>query len=184
MSARPVAGPVPEPRTDADRACSARLGRSPAAQADARFAVVLNCIDGRAQGPLTDWVRRSYGVDHVDTVTEPGVDAVLAHGDEEAVSGLLDKVCVSRLAHHAGAVVVAGHHDCAAHPVDAEQHRADVARAVQRLRAALPGIEVVGAYVDESWTVQPLAGAPALPPRRWYDLRGPVARAANRLRPL
>ena len=136
--------------------CAARLGRRPAPAGPERFAVVLNCIDGRTQQPLLDWVREELDVAHVDVVTEPGVDGVLAHGDDRALQDLLDKVCVSRLAHGAVALVVAGHHDCAANPGDAEAHAADVSRAVEAVSAALPELPVRGVYVDRTWSVVPV----------------------------
>lgn len=145
------AAPVPP------RDCAARLGRGPAGANEHAFAVLLNCIDGRAQQPAAEWVRNTLGVTHVDVVTEPGVDAVVAHGDKASVEALLDKVCVSRLAHGAGELVIAGHHDCAANPGDADMHAKDIASAVDRLQAALPEIAVRGIYVDETWAARPPA---------------------------
>jgi hypothetical protein len=139
--------------------CAARLGRAPSPAGPERFAVVLNCIDGRTQQPLLDWVRRELDVRHVDVVTEPGVDGVLARGDDTALQGLLDKVCVSRLAHGAVALVVAGHHDCAANPGDADAHAADLTRAAAAIRQALPELPVRAVYVDHTWDVTPLASS-------------------------
>lgn len=42
-----------------------------------RFATAINCIDGRAQMPVNEWVRKNLGADYVDTVTEPGVDKAI-----------------------------------------------------------------------------------------------------------
>lgn len=149
-------------RSDA-RDCAARLGRGPSPVGMERFAVLLNCIDGRTQQPLLDWVRRELDVSYVDVVTEPGVDAVLARGDDATVQVLLDKVCVSRLAHGAVALVVAGHHDCAANPGDAASHAADLTRATTALRQALPELPVRAVYVDSTWSVTPHSTAAAEP---------------------
>ena len=132
--------------------CAARLGRGPS-PAGERFAVVLNCIDGRTQQALIEWVQRELDVTHVDVVTEPGVDRVLARGEAATVQALLDKVCVSRLAHGAVAVIVAGHHDCAANPGDAEHHLGDVTGGVATMRPLLPEMPVHGVYVDDTWQV-------------------------------
>jgi hypothetical protein len=152
------------PQTPGARDCAARLGRGPSPVGTERFAVLLSCIDGRTQQPLLNWVRRELGVSHVDVVTEPGIDAVLARGDDHAVQALLDKVCVSRLAHGAIALVVAGHHDCAANPGDAASHAADLARATTGLRQALPELPVRAVYVDSTWNVAELRQTPAGPP--------------------
>jgi hypothetical protein len=140
----------------AARDCAARLSRGPSPAGAERFAVLLNCIDGRTQQPLLDWVRRELDVSHVDVVTEPGVDGILARGDDTMVPALLDKVCVSRLAHGAVALVVAGHHDCAANPGDAASHLRDLDRAVEVVGTALPELPVRSVYVDHTWTVTPL----------------------------
>lgn len=136
--------------------CAARLGRAPSPPHPERFAVLLNCIDGRTQQPLLDWARRELDVTYVDVVTEPGVDGVLARGDDATVQALLDKVCVSRVAHGAVALVIAGHHDCAANPGDTAWHFSDVARAADVVGRALPELPVRAVYVDETWTVSPL----------------------------
>jgi len=41
-------------------------------------AVCLNCIDGRAQLPVIHWAQQQLKVDHVDMITEPGIDGLLA----------------------------------------------------------------------------------------------------------
>ncbi|HEX6967686.1 MAG TPA: carbonic anhydrase, partial [Micromonosporaceae bacterium] len=57
-----------------------------------RFATVLTCIDGRIQRPLDEWVRQRLDVEYVDTITEPGPDAVVAGGGEQQLAALLRKV--------------------------------------------------------------------------------------------
>lgn len=154
MAVPPADGVAPAParlpRRDGD--CARRLGRQPADGVEGGFAVVLNCIDGRVQRSLADWVRKQYGVDYADAVTEPGIDVVLALGDATAREALLDKVCISRLAHLACYLVVAGHHDCAANPVPRSVHEEHIRTAVGHLRTALPGFHVDGVFLDETWT--------------------------------
>lgn len=152
----PVSGRPLPPLQDGE--CARRLGRQPTDAAAGVFAVVLNCIDGRAQQPLLDWVRARYDVDFADVITEPGIDALLAVGSSAAQEAVLDKVCVSRLAHLSCHLVVAGHHDCAASPVDRAVHEQHLRTCVQRLRAALPRFDVTAVYLDETWTPCPVVG--------------------------
>lgn len=114
----------------------------------ATFAAALSCIDGRVQEPLAGWVRERCGVRSVDVVTQPGMDAVLARGAPAEVDALLANAAVSRRAHGAATLVVVGHADCAGNPVGDDQHVKDVAAAVRRVQAALPGFTVLGAFVD------------------------------------
>jgi orotidine-5'-phosphate decarboxylase len=114
---------------------------------DATFATAIACIDGRVHEPLVRWMRRRFGVDHVDLVTEPGADLVCAHGPADGLAALVDRVAVSARAHASRVLVITGHEDCAAHPVDEAAHRADIARAVARLRAEVGDLAVVGVWV-------------------------------------
>lgn len=117
------------------------------------FAVALTCIDGRAQEPLVAWVRQLFGVRYVDVVTEPGIDVVLARGPQGELDALLAKAVVSRQAHGAATLAVAGHADCAGKPVTDDRHLEDVAAAVHRVQAALPEFAVGGAFVDVAGAV-------------------------------
>lgn len=160
MTAPPAPGATPPPARPplADGECARRLGRQPTDSVEGGFAVVLNCIDGRVQQPLLDWVRARYSVDYADVVTEPGIDGLLAHGSPAAREAVLDKVCVSRLAHLSSYLVVAGHHDCAANPVPRDVHEQQIRTAVGWLRTALPRFDVAGVYLDETWAPCPVDG--------------------------
>lgn len=118
-----------------------------------RFAAALTCIDGRTVEPVLSWVRRSARVEHVDLITEPGLDGVLATGGED-VSSLLARVRVSCRAHGSRVLAVVGHHDCAGHPADEATHRRDISRGVVRVQRALPEMEVVGLWVGEDGSVE------------------------------
>jgi len=45
-----------------------------------KFATAINCMDGRCQLPVIEWMKKRYGVEYVDMITEPGPDGVLAEG--------------------------------------------------------------------------------------------------------
>ena len=119
------------------------------------FAVAVTCIDGRIQAAVADAVRRSHQVDQVDMVTVPGADGVLREPGP-ARDHVRSAVQVSVDAHASAVAVVAGHTDCAGHPVDEQQHTADVAVAVDWLRGEFPSLIVVGAVVHTaSGTLRP-----------------------------
>lgn len=44
------------------------------------FGTVLNCIDGRVQIPVINWMKENFDLDYVDLITEPGMDKVLSQG--------------------------------------------------------------------------------------------------------
>jgi hypothetical protein len=116
---------------------------------DPTFATAIACIDGRVHGPLASWVRERIGVDHVDLITEPGADNVCAYGDDGRLAAILERVQVSATAHASSTIVVAGHADCAANPVDAARHRVDIRIAMERVRALTDATSVIGIWIDD-----------------------------------
>jgi hypothetical protein len=44
------------------------------------FATAINCIDGRAQIAVTDFLQRTFDVAYVDMITEPAPSKILSEG--------------------------------------------------------------------------------------------------------
>ena len=42
------------------------------------FATAINCMDGRVQTPVIEYLQHQYGADYGDMVTEPGSNKILA----------------------------------------------------------------------------------------------------------
>lgn len=126
------------------------------------FAAALTCIDGRTHGPIVSWIREHSGVDHVDLITQPGMDAVLGTCPEAQCAELRSRLGVSIDAHGSQVVAVVGHDGCAANRVPPDQHRVQVREAVQKVAEWVSGTtgqetEVVGLWVDEKGQVERIA---------------------------
>ena len=52
---------------------------------DKAFACAINCMDGRVQDAVKNYMKENYGVDYVDLVTEPGPNKILAENADETV---------------------------------------------------------------------------------------------------
>ncbi|MBQ1047636.1 hypothetical protein KBX50_03915 [Micromonospora sp. C51] len=111
-----------------------------------QFATLLSCIDGRIQRPLDEWVRRHLDVEYLDTVTEPGPEAVLATTGESRLDSLLEKVRVSQRAHGSATLVVAAHSDCAGNPVSVAEHHRQLRAGLSRLATRLPGTRILAVH--------------------------------------
>jgi len=118
----------------------------------AAFAASINCIDGRVQGPISEWIKKNHGVEFVDVVSEPGCDLALS-GPSDAEASMRAKVEISINAHKSRLVFVSGHHECAANPVSEEEHVAHIRKAVERVNSWNLPVRVVGLWVNDSWTV-------------------------------
>ncbi len=122
------------------------------------FCTAVNCIDGRAQLPVINYLRTRFSVEYVDSVTEPGVNRILAeHGGGERAACVLRRLEVSMDRHDSRQVAVVGHHDCAANPSGRPSQEQHVRAAVRLLRERYGHAEVIGLWVDEHHQVAEVA---------------------------
>lgn len=119
-----------------------------------RFGTALNCIDGRTQLPVIEWLKNNYFLEYVDLITEPGMDRFLSQGEASQVESLKSKVEVSLKAHGSELIAVVGHPDCAGNPVPEEEHRKQIRRAVEVIRSWGYPVQVLGLWVNEQWGVE------------------------------
>lgn len=120
-----------------------------------KFGTAINCIDGRTQQPLIDYMKKNFGVDGVDIVTFPGADGIFsdrARGAEVALARRAVSISVEK--HGSRVIAVVGHHDCAGNPGDMDYHRAQIARAVEAVSSWNLNTAVVGLYLNEKWRVE------------------------------
>lgn len=113
-----------------------------------RFATAINCIDGRAQVPLIEWVKLHFTADFVDLIT-PGADGALARQHPEAMLEISRKVALSHRVHHPRVIAVSGHYDCLANPASNEEHREKIHMAVEVVASWGLGVRIVGAWINE-----------------------------------
>jgi len=118
------------------------------------FCTVVNCMDGRIQLPVIAWMKERFGARWVDTVTEAGPVRILAGGRESAAAAsILGRVDVSVEKHGSRAVAIVAHHDCAGNPASEEEQRDQLRSAVAFLEKRYPGKEILGLWVDRTWSV-------------------------------
>jgi len=120
-----------------------------------KFATAINCMDGRVQLPVINWLRESLSVDYVDMITEPGPDKILAEGSAATQDSIKARVLISVNKHGSDTILVAAHHDCAGNPVTRAQHEAHVRQSVIRIHSwNLPVKRIFGAWIGENWKVE------------------------------
>ncbi len=121
---------------------------------EGKFATAINCMDGRVQAPVTAYLKKKYGVDYVDMITEPGSDGILAANKDKAIiESIKKKVGISTGRHGSKHITVAGHHDCAGNPVDKDTHLAHIRSAIKTVKSWGVTAEVIGLWVDDKWKV-------------------------------
>jgi len=118
-----------------------------------RFAVCLNCMDGRVQLPVIQWIKENYEVDYVDLITEPGMDGVLADLNSD-ISDIINKLEISVDKHESEYIFIAGHYDCLGNPVDNITHKKQLMLAVERIEKLKGSNKIVGIWISEKFSVQ------------------------------
>ncbi|NQU95909.1 MAG: hypothetical protein HQ549_06780 [Candidatus Omnitrophica bacterium] len=117
-----------------------------------KFATAINCIDGRTQKPVIDFVRRKFSVDYVDMITEPGPDKILSENKKSGiVKSIKDRVTISIEKHESKVIVIVGHHDCAGNPVNEKTHQTQIKKAIQNVDNWNSGVPVFGIWLNKGW---------------------------------
>lgn len=113
------------------------------------FVTTLNCIDGRVQLPVIQWIMDNNNVKYTDMITLPGMDGILADKNSN-IQDILEKITVSRNVHLTDQIFIVGHHDCLANPVNDETHKKQIIKSVNRIKGHNPSCNVTGLWVDSN----------------------------------
>ena len=116
--------------------------------ADGVFGTAINCMDGRVQQPIIDWMKKTFNLDYVDMITEPGPDKILAEGSPEQKKTVRNKVDISVTKHGSEVIVVMGHNDCAGNPVPKEKHLEHIRAAANEITSWAYPAAVYGVWVE------------------------------------
>ncbi len=120
--------------------------------ANGKFATSISCMDGRIQTPISDWIKKNYSVDFVDTITEPGVEKKITENiDTEQIKS---KAEISIFKHKSELIIVSGHHDCAGNPVSKEEHITQIRKSIGILESWNFPAKVLGVWVNDQWEVE------------------------------
>ena len=119
------------------------------------FCTAINCMDGRTQLPVMQYLQRRFKVAYVDMITEAGPSRILAEGDDrERIEAIRKRTDISVAAHGSTVIAVVGHVDCAGNPVNDEAQWAHLKQALTRIRQWYPELTVLALWVDDQWRVR------------------------------
>ena len=123
-----------------------------------KFGTAINCIDGRTQQPITDYIKQNYAVDIVDMITFPGANGIFSNESRQA-EALLAKhsAAISVEKHNSRIIAVVGHYDCAGNPGDKNHHYFQIRKALQEISLWKLPAKIIGLYVNDNWQVEEVA---------------------------
>jgi len=119
-----------------------------------KFATAINCIDGRVQKPVIEFIRNNFHIDYVDLVTTPGPDKLISeYKDTQEIQSIKEKVLISFKKHKSNILFLSGHHDCAGNPCSKENHLRQIQKAANNIKYWRINLEIYGLWIDEKWRV-------------------------------
>ena len=122
------------------------------------FCTVVNCMDGRVQLPVIEYLQERFNVDFVDSITEPGPNLILGKQTNiNIVKSIFDRIKISVENHGSVSIAVVGHYNCVGNPAPKEQQAEHTLDAIRRIKRRCCDLEVIGLWVDENWKVSELS---------------------------
>lgn len=121
-----------------------------------KFGTVINCMDGRVQYPVLDYLKKHFNLEYFDMANEAGPLRILTDRiDKCRLFSLKEQISTSVEEHGSRFIAVVGHHDCAENKVSRKEQEGQIEEALNYLRNAY-GEEIlyVGLYVNENWEVE------------------------------
>lgn len=116
------------------------------------FACAINCMDGRVQEIVRNYMKTAYQVDWVDMITEPGPDRILCECTEKAVVQDIEKRLKISVEHHGTKVVaIVGHEKCAGNPVSKKEHIRQLREDKKTVQAFGLPVQITLLWVPEGW---------------------------------
>ena len=121
-----------------------------------KFGTVVNCMDGRVQYPVLDYLKGNHEPEFYDAVSEAGPLKILSERTDACRLGsLMEQIRISLEVHGSEFITVVGHHDCAGNPMGREVQEKQMGEALAYLKESYgEGITYIGLYVNERWEVE------------------------------
>lgn len=120
-----------------------------------KFCTAINCMDGRIQTAVVDYLKKRFDAPYVDNITEAGPNLVLAERtNRHLVDSILGRVKISVELHGSVGIAVVGHHDCARNPARKSEQLEHIKQAIEFLERQYGNLEVIGLWVNEKWEVE------------------------------
>ncbi len=123
--------------------------------AEGTFVTAINCMDGRVQLPVIEYLKNKFGVDYVDMITEPGPIKFLAENvDKITVESIRKRVEISVVKHGSKVVAIVGHDDCAGNPVDRATQVEQIRKSIELANSWDFAVQFLSLFVNKRWEVE------------------------------
>ena len=118
------------------------------------FYTAINCMDGRIQEPITNYIKKKYNVLFVDMITGAGPVKILSNKKTENLESIISCIDISLKKHKSKGIAIVAHYDCAANPIADEEQKKILQKAVIFLENKYINVSVCGLWVDKDRKVE------------------------------
>ncbi len=109
-------------------------------------------MDGRVQDAVQYYIKKNYGVDYVDMVTEPGPNKILSENTDTAIiENIKRRVGISVNHHGSKVVAIIGHPECAGNPTEREEQIEHLKKAKETVESFGFNSEIILLWVEGDW---------------------------------
>ncbi|WP_028973103.1 carbonic anhydrase [Spirochaeta cellobiosiphila] len=120
-----------------------------------KFGTAINCMDGRVQTPIIDYIKTHFQKDVVDMITEPGPIKVISENkDKKLIASIKKRLEISVYNHGSDLIAVVGHFDCAGNPSDEFQQKQQIKQSITVIRSWGYKASLIGLWVNREWEVK------------------------------
>ena len=118
-----------------------------------KFVTAINCMDGRAQKPVIEYMQDNFGASYIDMITEPGPNKILSENNDIAIlESLKNKVKISVEKHGSQLIAIAAHYDCAGNPANDNVQKQHLKNSVDTVTSwGLPVKKIIALWLDEDF---------------------------------
>ena len=120
------------------------------------FYTAINCMDGRIQESVTNYIKKKYNVLFVDMITSAGPVKILSNKKIENLESIISCIDISLKQHKSKGIAIVAHYDCAGNPISDEEQKKLLKKSVAFLSDKYINISVCGLWVDKEQKVEKL----------------------------
>jgi len=111
-------------------------------------------MDGRIQEPIIKYLKDTYNINYIDTITEPGPCKILAENkDKESMNSITKRIKISVDRHGSKLIAISGHYDCAGNSCDEEGQKKQIRESIKYLKKTFSEVKVIGLWIDNEWKI-------------------------------
>lgn len=113
------------------------------------FCTVINCMDGRVQLPVIDYLKNHFRASYVDSITEAGPVKIIAdNNDPVLLKSIKNRLKISIEKHNSTGIAIAAHADCNGNSNSPEHQQKQLSLARLWLQKEYPGLPILALWID------------------------------------